>query len=203
MRANVCVFPLLLAALPCLAQPPGAEKAKEKGPDYYPLKVGSKWHYLAEAENGRKGLLLIQIAKIENFEGKDMARAETVMQGNVVDIQHLSVNDQGIFRNRKNEQAIAPPVCLLKYPVKEGEHWEAEIRVGDQQGTMTGLEGREEIQVPAGKYHTITTLIETTVNGTKISNKYWFAANVGIVKQSVVVAGTSVKMELIKYDEAK
>ena len=53
-----------------------------------------------------------------------------------------------------------------KIPVKEGQSWTTDTKVGDQQLTMTGRQGRnEEVQVPAGKYQAVTAVVETTVDG--------------------------------------
>jgi len=184
-------------------QPPAAETAKAKAPpNYYPLKVGSKWHYQVEMGNGQKAVLVNEIAKIENIDGKDLARLETVGQGNVQATEHLSSNAQGIFRNRYNDLELSPPVCLLKYPIQEGETWTTQTKVGDLQLTIIGREGRtEEVQVPAGKYQAVTAVVETTVDGKKIRTSYWFAADVGIVKQTIDLGDQVINRQLVKYEE--
>src|SRR5436309_8666713 len=107
MKAITGVFVMFLVSLAGCAQqtqPPAAELAKAKAPpNYYPLKVGSKWHYQVEVGNGQKAVIVNQIAKIENIDGKDLARLETVVQGNIQATEHLSSNGQGIFRNRYND----------------------------------------------------------------------------------------------------
>jgi hypothetical protein len=204
MKAFTGVFLVLLGALPALAQPPAAEKGKAKVPDYYPLKVGSKWHYQLAAANGKQVQIVNQIAKLETIDGKTMARLEAIIGGNVAGTEHLSSNDQGIFRNRYNGVEVSPPVCLLKYPITEGASWETVAKIGDQQLTFTGREGpKESVQVPAGTYQTVTAIVQTTVNGMKISTTYWFAANVGVVKQTMDLNGQTVNMELVKYEEGK
>jgi hypothetical protein len=203
MKAIATIGILLVAALPGWAQAPSAKPTKDKVPTYYPLKVGSKWHYQVDAGEGRKVLIVNQIAKIENIDGQNLARLETVANGEVKATEHLSSNDQGVFRNRYNGMEVTPPVCLLKYPIKEGQSWETETKAGEQQLTVSGREGRAEIQVPAGKYQTVTCLIETSVNGMKISTNYWFAPDVGVVKQTIDLGGRVVNMELVKFEDGK
>jgi hypothetical protein len=203
MKAITGVFVVLLAALPGWAQAPSPAKTQGSPPNYYPLKPGTKWHYQVDA-GGQKGMMVNQIAKIENIDGKDMARLETVVGGSVQATEHLSANGQGVFRNRYNGVEVSPPVCLLKYPIKEGTTWETQTKIGDQQLTMSGREGKaEEIQVPAGKFQAVTVAIETTVNGMKLSTNFWFAEKVGIVKQTIDLSGRMISMELVKLEEGK
>jgi hypothetical protein len=191
-------------ALPALGQQPAAEKAKEKAPDYYPLKVGSKWHYQVDTGKGQKVLVATQISKIENIDGKDLALLDILVGGNPAGSEHLSSDAQGVYRNRQNGQNVAPPVCLLKYPLKEGAEWKTEIKISGQPGTVAARQGgSEEIQVPAGKFRTVTSSLETIVEGQTISTNYWFAENVGIVKQTVKLPTGTVEMELIKYEAPK
>ena len=49
-----------------VAQAPPAVKAKAKSANYYPLKVGTKWHYQLDAGNGQKIQLVSQIAGDRN-----------------------------------------------------------------------------------------------------------------------------------------
>jgi hypothetical protein len=200
MKAITGVFVVLLAALPGWAQAP----APAGPPNYYPLKPGTKWHYQIDLGGGQKGTMVNQIAKIENIDGKDMARLESVVNGNVVATEHLSSNDQGVFRNRYNGVEVSPPICLLKYPVKEGASWEIQTKIADQQVAITGREGKsEDVQVPAGKYQAVTSVVEATVNGVKTSTSYWFAEKVGMVKQTLDLAGKTINVELVKFEEGK
>jgi hypothetical protein len=204
MKAITGVFVVLLATLPGWAQAPALARAKASPPNFYPLKPGTKWHYQVEMGGGQKITMVNQIAKIENIDGKDMARLDSVVNGNVVATEHLSATPEGVFRNRFNGVEVSPPVCLLKYPVKEGTIWETQTKLGDQQMTVTGREGKsEDVQVPGGKFHSMTVVVEATVSGMKVSTSYWFAENVGIVKQTLDLGGRTINMELVKFEEGK
>ena len=204
MKAITGVFVILLAALPGLAQESAPKaKTKDSTPDYYPLKVGTKWHYQINA-GGQKVTIVYQIAKIESVNGKPLAVLEQLINGEVQGTEHIGVESGGVFRYRYKEFEVSPPVCLLKYPVKEGSSWDTETKIGTQQFTVSGRErGIEEVEVPAGKYQAVAVKIETTVKGSKVSNTYWFAPDVGIVKQSVDVPGRPISMELLKFEEGK
>jgi hypothetical protein len=201
MRAIAGFVVVILATLSCRGQ---EAKSPDKPADYYPLKVGNKWHYLVELGNGRKVVFLYQIVKIENVDGKRRARVEMVVNGEVKGTEHIGVDGAGVFRYRINEQPISPPACLLKYPVKEGETWTTETKVGDQPVTMSAKTGiHEEVQVPAGKYRAISVKTDRTENGIPVRVTSWFAPDVGMIKQLVEMRAGNIKMELLKLEPGK
>jgi hypothetical protein len=190
------VYVLLLGwtPLPAAAQVPIG--------DYYPLKVGTKWHYRVEA-NGQVGSLVNQIAKTETIDGQLLARLETSARGQVVASEHLASNDKGIFRHRINGLEISPPLCLIKNPIKEGESWVTDVKIGAERAKMACRVAREEVTVPAGKYKAVVVTIETEQAGQKISSIYWFAAGVGVVQQKIDIGGNKVNLELEKFEAGK
>ena len=205
MKAITGVLVMLLAALSVMAQESATkETTKEKQPDYYPLKVGTKWHYQVDAGGGQKATVVYRIAKIEKVDGKPMAVLEALVNEEVQATEHVGVESGGVYRYRLKSMELSPPVCLLKYPVKEGSSWETETKIGTREITVIGREGgTEEVQVPAGKYQAVSVKIETTVKGNKVSTTYWFAPDVGIVKQSMGIPGRSLNMELVKFEAGK
>ena len=207
MKAITCVLVALLTTLPGLAQEAAQKtqtQTQDKTPDYYPLKVGTKWHYQLDIGKGQKFTVVYQIAKVEDYKGKPLAVMEESVNGEVQATEHVGVEPGGVFKYRTKGVEVSPPVCLLKYPVKEGLSWETETKIGGQQHTVSGREGgMEEIQVPAGKYRAISTKIDSTVDGKKISTTYWFAPDVGVVKQSMSIPGQTFSMELVKFEPGK
>jgi hypothetical protein len=194
---------LVVLAIAAPGPRPVTAADKEAPPDYYPLKVGTKWHYRVKTDDAEAKQMINRIAKIEKIDGKLLALLETVADDKVVATEHLSTTAKGVFRHRFNEMEISPPLCLLKYPVKKGESWESETKFGDTKAKVTCRAGTEEIEVPAGKYKTVTVLVETLVDDTKISSTYWFAAGIGVVKQTADVGGKKLKMELEKVEKGK
>jgi hypothetical protein len=175
----------------------------EKMPDYFPLKEGTKRHYRVNA-NGQPGQLTTHVVKIEKSDGQELARMETVAPGSAMLTEHLSSSPKGVFRHRSNGVEAAPPVCVLKYPVKKGESWETDYKAGSQTIKMTSrVTGEEEVEVPAGKYKAITVEAVADVAGMKTTTTYWFAADVGIVKQVASIGGFMVTLELEKFEPGK
>jgi hypothetical protein len=201
MRWATGIFLLVATTLPSAAQ---VASEKTKLPDYYPLKVGTKWTYEVDAGTAQKVQVTNQIAKIETIDGKSLARLETVVNGMVAATEHLSSTPQGVFRHRINGVEATPPVCILRYPFKDGEKWEAETTVGPQHLKLASRNGEsEEVTSPAGKYKTVSVVTETNVNGAQINNTCWYAPDVGIVKQNTEIAGKNINLMLVKFEPGK
>src|SRR5262249_35292353 len=149
---------------------------KEKAPDYYPLKVGNKWHYRVEAA-GQTNKITLQISKMEKINDKEVARLETVAQGGVAAAsEHVSSAADGVYRHRFNDMDVTPPLCLIKYPVKKGESWTTEISIGQQKAkAVCNVIGEEEIKVGTNKYKTVAVKIDVDLGPVKITTTYWFS----------------------------
>lgn len=183
---------------------PGADDAKP-GQDYYPLKAGSKWIYSGDV-NGQKISMTNQIAKIENIDGISLSRLETLnAQMAVVSNEHLAATEKGVFRHRITGIESDPPFCILKYPVKSGETWQVDSKVGNDVITGSCTVEKEEVTVPAGKYTTmkVTTKAEVVPSGQKVDNTVWLAPGVGIVKQKSDLGAVTISLELEKFEAGK
>jgi hypothetical protein len=202
MRWVAGIIVVLVTALPGVAQ----EDAKSKKlPDYYPLKVGTKWTYDVDPGTGQKVQVSNQVVKNETIDGKSLAVMESVVNGMVVATEHLASTPEGVFRHRANGVSVEPPLCIVKYPFKEDESWEAEPKIGPQQLKMKLKSGKkdEEVSAPSGRYKTVSVSVETTVNGVKINSQSWHAPDVGIVKQITELGDKKITMELVKFEAGK
>lgn len=187
-----------------------AKKGKEtpkpgNAPNYFPLAVGNKWIY--RIDTGAYTVTNVAtIAKIETIDGMPLARFESKINDDIL-TEHLLQTDQGIFRHRLKDQAVTPPVKLLQYPAKAGDKWQGEIAVGKEKGTYSCTTAEDSVQVPAGKFKTMRVDIkfETEDKGGKSETKvsYWFAENVGFVKQTIAAGNLKLTVELEKFTPAK
>jgi hypothetical protein len=182
-----------------------AGKATAKAPDYYPLKPGTTWHYQLDTGDGQKRQLTSQIAGVDNVDGKDLARLQVFADGQALATEHLASTDRGVFRVRMNNVDVSPPICLIKYPLKTGQSWGGETESKGEKMKVDCSEGKpEEVKVPAGTYQAIPCTIVVTAGPQKYTNVFWFAENVGIVKQRSEIPGpVTVVMELTKFEAAK
>jgi hypothetical protein len=205
-RHLLFILGVLFLLATALAKPQGADPKKDakpaKTPNYYPVEVDNVWHYKVTA-NGRDAKISTRIAKIEDFNGEKFARLESPT---VALTEHLSQTDKGVFRHRFNGAEVTPPFKLLPYPAKPGTKWQGEFAVEKDQGKhkYSGeIQAEENIDVPAGKYKALRVVIKLEENGMMIETTYWFAKDVGFVKQTVEAPGLSILLELEKMERKK
>jgi len=170
--------------------------------NYYPLEAGNSWTFRVDV-NGKEVTATSRIAKIEKINDISMGRLEVTVNDKIVGTEHLQQNDKGVFRHRLNGLEVEPPLELLRYPVKAGEKWAGELKVGADTGKFSAEAGEETIEVAAGKYKTVRVAIQLIEKGKTIDTTYWFAKDVGIVKQTVVTEGLKLVMELERFDRKK
>ena len=173
--------------------------------NYYPMKEGSKWYYHTELPGTDAQTWIMHVAKLEKIDGVPLFRLEmTKKDSGMTATEHLRIGDDGVFRYRFNGQPASKPVCVIKYPVKPGETWQNETEIGGQKVKMSSKVGNEEeVAVPAGKFKTMPVYVQADLGGLNMNTTYWFAANVGIVKQVVEFMGQKVTQSLEKYEAAK
>jgi hypothetical protein len=185
----------LLSTLP-------ASFAQDKMPEtpYFPLQVGNTWHYKAgETEFSQK------VAKHEMIDGVLCARLETLVGGKPVAFEHVAVKGDGVYRFTLEGKRPEAPVRFLKLPPKKGDSWSVETRAGNKTVKCTFKSDEEEVKVPAGTFQTISsTSPDLEVNGLKASFAFYFAKDVGMVKQVIEVSGQKkVDIELTKFEPGK
>ncbi len=191
----------VVIAVAAVAQEPATDN--EKTPDYYPLTVGTKWIYAVTAD-GQKSKLTNQVAKIETIDGKKLAVVETLTDGVVTATVHIAATDKGVFCHRMNGVELSPPICILKYPFKKDDTWEVETTVSAEKMTVKGKAvDIEEVTVPTGKYKALKAEMDRTVAGVQVTATFWFAPDVGVVKQTMASSGKEATLVLEKFDAGK
>lgn len=197
---NLCVIAFLTTFV--FAGEPKTDKTKkvipkEQNPNYYPVEVGNTWTYKVTA-NGNEATITTTIAKHEIIDGVKLSRLEC--EGIAV-TEHLIQTDKGVFRHRLNGGEIDPPFNLLPYPAKVGSKWKGNFIAMNEKGDFKGeILAEETIDVPAGKFKTVRIRIVLNQNDKNISTEYWFAKDVGFVKQRMVIGeDLTIVLELEKY----
>lgn len=196
---------VLLLALGMQTKVSLAVDEAKPGQNYYPLKAGTKWIYAGDV-SGQKITLTNQIAKIENIDGQKLARLETLnAQGGVVAAEHLGATEKGVFRHRIQGIESDPPFCILKYPVKPGDSWSVDSKVGNDVISGKCSVEKDEVSVPAGKYTAmkVTVKAEVVPSGQKVDNVIWLVDGIGIVKQKTDLGPVTISLELEKYEAGK
>jgi hypothetical protein len=192
-------------SLACLFLLAPAMPAQDKLPEspYYPLRVGTVWHYRAGDSK-----FSLRVARHEKVGDVWCARVELVLDGKVTSSEDVAVTvDQarrpdGVSRYRFEGKEARPPICFFKLPPGKEKTWKVESKLAgprDGEQTLKGSfkAGREEVTVPAGTYKAVTvTGQDLEADGTKLSVTYYFAQDVGMVKQVIETAGQKLSIVL-------
>jgi hypothetical protein len=191
-------------ALPLLLVLGSSARTDDKAPQtpYFPLKVGDTWDYhMGDTK------FTLKVAKFEEVDKQNCARLEMTVGGKVHSYDLIAVKADGVFRYVTDGNKAEPPVCFLKLPSKKDETWKVESSVAGQ-GKLTGTfkSGEvEEVKVGDKKYEKVVTVSsdDMVAGGQKISVTYYFAKDVGMVKQTLSVNGQQVVIELDKFEAGK
>ena len=200
MRILFGCLPLFIAVNELPAQ------EKLKATPYYPLQVGTTWHYRAGESK-----FTIRVVRHERVGDTLCALLETTRDGKVVGSEHLSVTDDGIYRHSLSMQAknpvqrtLKPPLLIMKFPPKKGDSWKVDSKGDGKAFRGSFLVGEQEITVPAGTFKTFRVASQDfEVNSLRPSITTFFADGVGMVKQIIEVDDSKVEIELEKFEAGR
>jgi hypothetical protein len=175
---------------------------------YYPTKKGTKWTYKAGNET-----IVVEIKDLKKFDANDQVELETRVGGVVVGTEHVFIKSDskgddkpnGLYRVAVANTGLNPGLLFLKLPPRKGQSWVVNSKLGSEEVSGKFTSGEEKgVKVPAGTYDTITVSApDLLAQGKKMSLAYFFAENVGLVKQVAKYEGVEVVLELVKYEPAK
>lgn len=211
MRSLLACLLLAVVAIELTAQ----DKLKET--TYYPLKVGTTWHYRSSESK-----FTIRVARHEKVGDVLCALLETIRDGKVVGSEHLAVTGDGVYRHDltypqlqsdpkdKNKtvkvsikQTPKPPILILKLPPRKGDSWKVDSKGDGKTFRGTFQIAEQEVTVPAGAYKTIRVASQDLeVNSLKPTITTFFAQGVGMVKQVIEMGNAKIEIDLVKFEEA-
>jgi len=184
---------VILLAGAALAQP-----AKSTS-DYFPIKPGTKWVYKA----GDQAVEVRVSDKTVKFNNEDCVQLETSVGGKVVASELYSLKADGVYRVKVKDDKIDPAIKVLPIPVKAGDSWKFDSKVGTQRvtGEFKVKGDKEKVKVPAGDFAEVVEIdgSELDVAGAKTSVKLWFVKEKGIVKLYYKIAETETTLELTEF----
>jgi len=190
---------VLLLFCASFAQAEQVEAIAESTESYYPLQKGNLWHYDVEVDSVPIKMTYV-VAKIETIDSERLFRIDTTVDGRVQSTEHLKHSTAGLFRSRFNGIEAEPPVQMLKSPIQIGDSWKARTKIGPQEIVVEAkIEKTEKITVPAGEFEAIQAHVATDVDGIQVVSDYWFAVDVGIVKQEMVIGDQKIISKLREY----
>jgi hypothetical protein len=202
----VC-FALALTA----AEGTATAQDKMRETQWYPLQVGNTWTYRFGEGNLGDVRFTLKVTKHEKIGDVLCARIEMSIDGKLHEVEHLSVAEDGVYRHAISGQKFDKPVCILK--LDKGEPTKGAMWDINSKGPERSLEGKvtcdivDEVKLASGtayKNVAVTACKEFDANGLKGSFTYWFAKDVGIIKQEWQ-QGKSGKFicELEKFEKEK
>lgn len=180
---------------------------------FYPLQVGNTWIYRVGGEKGDQKVV-VKVEKLEMVEFRKGDKIEKVpahrlaiTKDDRVKSEFVAVLPDGVYRIAGDPKDGNQPLRFFKLPLKKGEKWEVNATL-DGVSLRGHFQANEaEVKVPAATTKPYQTM---TVSGTDfqigsqtMSLEYWFAPNVGIVKQWVKLGSYEVTLELEKFIPGK
>jgi len=171
----------------------------EKSSEYYPLKPGTKWVYTVMGSQ-----ITMKVDKKEKIGEVECWKIATIVNDKEVASEHVSVTDDGIYRNALNGQKPEKPVMFLKLPPKKDDKWDIDTKISGQVIKGKFVVKEEKAKVGGKDYDTfVSEGKDIDINGKLTTIKYWFAKDIGIVKLSFTMDGQDTVLELEKYEAAK
>jgi len=184
----------LLSAAGAVAQ----DVKKLETTEYYPLSVGTTWTY-----STGEGTMTTKVAKHEEIGGVMCARIEATTADKKTTSEYVHVSEDGVYRHQASEQSITPPLLFLKLPVKDGASWKVDVKVAGKKLAGSYTMSVEEVTLKNGKKYSDVVVCQSDdfeIDGQQLPHTYYFAKDIGIVKQVVSFAGEEVVMELDKFE---
>jgi hypothetical protein len=196
MRRRLALFVGLLLAVGSTLAAQAQDKIKES--EYYPLKAGTKWEYKV---GDRK--LTAQVAKHEKVGDVMCALVEVLAEGKVVATEHIAVQEDGIYRYTLQGDKYDPPLRILKLPPAKGDTWTFETKLKKENVKGNFAVAEVDVTVPLGKYKAYESKSTFKSGDQDITITFWFAKDVGMVKQVLKSGSTEFVVELEKFEPAK
>ena len=189
----VCAIPVWLSCVVLAQQPISVGTS-----DYFPAAIGTAWEYDADGT-----ITTVRITKHERVGGHACARLETSIDGDVILVEHVSVDENGVYRVAMNGSVVDPALPILKLPVTPGESW-----TGNSQTGGSSLQGDFKVSlanvaVPAGQFASVA-ICNSTINagGTEVITICGYARGVGLIKAVTQLRGQKYTLELKQFTAA-
>ncbi len=120
---------------------------------------------------------------------------------NIIAYEHVCVKDDGVYRDSFGDKKPDKPIRFLKLPLKKGDTWEVDTKALGEPIKGTFKLDEAEIKIGSTAYKTFTASSDDLdAAGMKISCVFYFAENIGLVKQVIKTGGQEIVVELKKFE---
>jgi hypothetical protein len=191
-RVLILAFILLAGCQPATRP----ERSAPQDSPYYPLQVGTTWVF-----RGPDHQRVMRVARHEVVDGTPCAFVETLRDDKVIEDNDVCVKADGIYLLTADGEKLSAPLPILKLPPRRGTTWRVNFNKGGKRSQGVYVLGNEEVEVPAGKFHTVTLKGEILEGTTRtLAFTYWFAPGVGMVKQLLKTGNRQTEYDLEKFE---
>ena len=210
IAATVCA---LLVVSGCVWSDAGA--APKSAADYWPFREGNTW--TIDTTIGEKKMTqVITVTKVTTKDGKTRAELEYKTEGRAIQLETYEVDANSIQRvssGPNGANKLTPPLPVVQFPLTAGKKWDWKGEVVTSGGApikataQLTVSGPEVIKTDAGTFSSMRVHLdlELVAEGETIKapNDYWFASNIGMVKQKASIGGQEIEGLLTSYKLAK
>lgn len=211
---SAMVCGLLAASLHAAAFAQKSSAPAKIAADYWPFKEGSTWT-IDTTVGEKKMTQVITVRKATTKEGKTRAELEYVTDKKIVQVEIYEVNDKSLVRlasGKDGANKLTPPFPVIQFPLTDGKKWQWKGEIATENGTFKGsseqtVSGPETVKTDAGTFSATRVHVDLEIMAgeqtLKVVNDYWFAPNVGLVKQKATIGPQVIEGILTSYKLAK
>lgn len=180
----------------------------------FPTTIGSTWTWTSSA-SGAGTTMKVEVVKADPpVDGQALLRYTA--NGQTTQDETYLVTKSEVARLRSGKDGcnhLEPALPIIEYPMTAGKswHWKGTITTVTAGGGGLPVDGeadlkvagREDVKTDAGTFNAYRVDMHLTVSvssrSSEFDNTYWFAPNVGMVKQTFSGAGLNVEGAITSY----
>ena len=146
---------------------------------YFPTSVGIKLVYVFD--NKTENAETLTVMKVDENENGLVITEGNITPSGTFPGRRIFVCKEGVAV-LNNGGTVAE--WLLKAPYTDGTKWEtSRMALGKTTIESVAIKGEEEVEVPAGKFKAIRVDCSLTIAGKDSKWSYWYAKDLGVVKE--------------------
>ncbi len=178
--------------------------------NYFPANAGDQW-VLKGAGGSKTFMMDIKVVSSKHIGNASESVFQISLNHKPIEEEVYTVNKAGASRTAVGPKAslhMNPPMPLIQYPLRNGDTF-------TWQGTMKGaslsvpvqnycqVSGPVTVNTAAGRFHAyqldMMNVVTVKQNTIHLPSTFWFAPNVGMVKQETAIKGLRVTAALQSY----
>jgi hypothetical protein len=214
LTESVRVPMTLLLIMVCGAWSASAQKDAKSAAEYWPFHEGNTWT-IAATLGEKKMTQVITVTKVVTKDGKTRAELEYKTDGRSTQIETYEADANSIARVSSGPNGgnkLTPPLPVVQFPLTAGKTWNWKGEIALNGSTIKGsavltVSGPETVKTDTASFRAMRVHMDLEVRSgeqtLKVPNDYWFAPNVGLVKQKATLGSQTIEGTITSYKLAK